>query len=503
MPRWAPLLLAALLLAPHGGASHGEAAPPDGPGGRGGAAPWWARSGLDADRDGLDDALGEGPPGEPLRVLLAYDHHPGPGDLARAEAAGARVDLAPRHFPLLAATAPRAALPALAALPGVVLVEREDALHRHLAESVPLVRAPEAWEETGATGKGVAIAVLDDGVFGTHPDFEGKVVARFDAAPAAPGGALPLPDAAPLPSGGRGHGTHVAGIAAGTGARSGGAYRGVAPGALLVDVKVFGADDKATSATVLRGLDWVLDHAEETGVRVVVLSLGGRFSDGTDALSRAVDEATARGLVVVVSAGNGGPGPGSVTSPGTAATAITVGAVDKTLRPAPFSARGPTPDGRLKPDLVAPGVDITSTVPPASTTALEGVLSGRGTLLYGPLSGTSMAAPHVAGAAALLLEANPALAPGEVKRALLEGARDLGEPGPDPVTGHGLLDVQAAARLASPEALAQQAVGGPAPAPPAPWPGVLLLAGGAVALLVGGGVGVGLLLARSRARPPP
>ena len=437
-----PWVLPALLLAPLL-ASAGTTAGPE-------PDAWWTQTRLDLDGDRVDDALAplvDAPGAPPLVVLLSYAAPPTPAQKAAARAAGAEVLHEYRHFPVLAVRAPAALVPGLARLPGVALVEKDDVVSRQLKESVPLMGVPQAIERYGRTGKGVVVAVLDDGAFDQHPDLRPKVVAAYDAAAgnAATPGDGPVSLVAPASD--EGHATHVAGTVVGGGDQSGGVYKGVAPGARYVNVKVFTGPNETSSSIVLKGLDWVLDRREDLDVRIVSMSLGGRPSDGKDALSRAVNVASDLGLVVVAAAGNTGPGEGTVGSPGAAAKAITVGAVDKRKALAPFSARGPTLDGRAKPDVVAPGVGIVSTVPPGRTGG-AGVLSPGRTILYGPLSGTSMAAPHVAGVAALMLEADPGLTPADVKRILLATAQDLGAPGADHGTGHGFVNAVAAVQVA-------------------------------------------------------
>lgn len=406
------------------------------------------RSSLDLDQDGVDDALA------PLvgtsaraTVLLAYAAAPTDAQRSAAEAAGARVLYAPHHFPILVVEAPAARIPALADAPGVLLVETNDVIRPLLKESVPLVGAPQAWQRYGASGKGIVAAVLDDGAFEQHPDLRPKLVANYDASTASAPLARPSQVSVLAPAGEEGHATHVTGTIVGEGRESGGVYKGVAPAARFVNVKVFAGPNQTTSDIVLRGLDWTLTNKDRLGIRVAVMSLGGRPSDGTDALSRAVDIAVDKGLVVVAAAGNAGPGPQTITSPGAAEKAITVAAVDKQRKIASFSSRGPTLDERLKPDIAAPGVAIVSTVPPVSTGAVNHFVTGGRSPYYGPLSGTSMAAPHVAGAVALVLEADPELTPPEVKRILLATAQDIGPVGTDNETGYGFLNVAAAVQV--------------------------------------------------------
>lgn len=412
--------------------------------------PWWETTTLDLDRDGVDDALAPAlRGGDPLVVLVAFDRVPRAEDRAALQAAGFELAQWYEHFDVVAVRASPGDIPRLLRIPHVVLVEANDVIVPLLRESVPLTGAPQAWTQYGVTGKGQVIAVLDDGAFEQHPDFDGKVAASFDAGLSGVVGPFAITASTPVvPAGDDGHGTHVAGTIVGPGTQSSGAYKGVAPAARFVDVKVFRGPNQTNSEIVLRGLDWTLSNRERYDIHVASMSLGGRASDGKDALSRAVNVAVDKGLIVVAAAGNAGPGAETIASPGAAEKAITVGAVDKQKRIASYSSRGPTLDGRMKPDLVAPGSAITSTIPPASTTTVRGFLTGSRDLYYGALSGTSMAAPHVTGVVALMLETNPDLGPSDVKRILLATAQDLGPKGRDHETGYGFVNAIAAVQVA-------------------------------------------------------
>ncbi|HUR69965.1 MAG TPA: S8 family peptidase [Candidatus Thermoplasmatota archaeon] len=415
-------------------------------------APWWRSTSLDLDGNGLDDALElDLALGEPLVVLVAFATTPTAADRAAIVDAGYTIVHAYEHFDVVAVRALPETVPRLLDVPGVVFVERSDTVTTLLKDSVPLIGAPQVWRTYGSTGKGIVVAVIDDGAYEQHPDLTPKVAGSFDAALSGNGGVVgAMPASLPvLPAGLDGHGTHVAGTIVSDGGQSGGTYRGVAPDAKFVDVKVFSGPNQTSSDVVLRGLDWVISNADRLHIRVATMSLGGRVSDGKDALSRAVNVAVDDGIIVVAAAGNAGPGPGTVSSPGAAEKAITVGAVDKSKRIAPYSSRGPLSDGRIKPEVVAPGTAITSTVPPASTTsALSLLRGGRGEVYYGALSGTSMAAPHVAGVIALMLQVNPELGPFEVKQILVATAQDMSVKGPDGDTGYGFVNAIAATQVA-------------------------------------------------------
>ncbi len=269
--------------------------------------------------------------------------------------------------------------------------------------SVPLVRAPDVWQ-AGFSGLGVRIAMLDTGIDLEHPDFLGRIAAVADFTGEG------IADIS-------GHGTHVAGIAAGDGRASGGRYAGVAPSADLYIGKVLDAEGSAFMSDVMVAIDW----AVKQNVNVINLSLSGAPpGDGTDALSETCDLVVERGIVICVAAGNSGPSPGTIGPPGCARQVITVGAStdDDTILEA--SSRGPTADGRVKPDVVFPGAGIISCR--AMGTSLGTALNSA----YSEASGTSMSTPHATGTAALLLEAEPGLTPSEIKRLVMGGATDLG-----------------------------------------------------------------------------
>lgn len=302
--------------------------------------------------------------------------------------------------------------------------------------NLALVGAPAAWERT--TGTGITIAVVDSGVDSRHPDLRDHLVASIscigaDGDPGActEGGA----------SDSDGHGTHVAGIALAEADNARG-VAGVAPGAGLISVQALQPDRcsrrpcgaSGRAADVAAGLRW----AVAAGAAVVNLSIGATAGDGTDDLARAIDDAWAAGVAVVVA----GPGRRSGPSLPADSPAVVVTAVDADRRLAPYAggvfeatsalaapggeARAPTGDGCDGDRAVESAVPVPG-----------GAADGRGCLV-----GTSMAAPHVAGAIALLM-ATGASAP-EAVRAILDTATDLGEPGPDALYGAGLLAIPAA-----------------------------------------------------------
>ena len=295
--------------------------------------------------------------------------------------------------------------------------------HTCLDRSARTVSAPFAWR-SGWTGRGALVGQVDTGVDEKHPDLAGRIAAQRDFSGEGEGD-------------GNGHGTHVAGIIAGSGIASGGKYRGIAPDAQLVVAKALGADGGGATSNVIAALEWAVNQ----GVKVVNMSLGFNGpADGTDPLSLAVDAATARGCLVVAAAGNSGPDASSVGAPAAARTALAVGAIARAGQVTQFSSRGPTADGRSKPDLVAPGEGIISC---RARSSAGQTIDGY----YTPSSGTSMAAPHVAGAAALLLQANPNLTVDDLLDALLTAAPLESSSDPNEV-GKGMLTIDQALTVA-------------------------------------------------------
>ncbi|MEV0635390.1 S8 family serine peptidase [Streptomyces sp. NPDC050619] len=267
-----------------------------------------------------------------------------------------------------------------------------------LDKSVPQIGAPKAWA-AGYDGKGVKIAVLDTGVDATHPDLKDQVIAARNFSTSTD-------DKDHV-----GHGTHVASIAAGTGAKSGGKYKGVAPGASIIAGKVLDDTGSGDDSGILAGMEW----AAEQDADVVNLSLGGTDTPEVDPLEAAVNKLSAeKGILFAIAAGNSGPE--SIGSPGSADAALTVGAVDDKDLLADFSSTGPRlGDGAIKPDVTAPGVDITAAS--AKGSAIEQEV-GENPVGYLSISGTSMATPHVAGAAAILKQQHPDWTYTELKGAL-------------------------------------------------------------------------------------
>jgi len=297
----------------------------------------------------------------------------------------------------------------VAELDEVQIIRHEALDHVELMlESVRTIELPEAQEDFGADGRDIPVAILDSGIDKNHPALLGKVVDEISTS----GEAVAIPG---------NHGTHVAGTVASNDA----VFRGVAPMARLINIKVLTAAGFGAPANVIQGLE----QAVRRGARVANLSLGWSevfhawvCNDADCILCQAADNASRLGVVVVVAAGNednaGAKPPFAIRHPGAARRAITVGAVDKAKVLAGFSSLGPS-SGRLspaspirltKPDLSAPGVAITSCT------------VGAG---FASFNGTSMASPHVAGLAALVLQRNPRLTPRMVKKLLEDSCEPI------------------------------------------------------------------------------
>ncbi|MFC9959968.1 S8 family serine peptidase [Streptomyces nigra] len=296
-----------------------------------------------------------------------------------------------------------------------------------LDRSVPQIGAPEVWK-AGQQGDSVKVAVLDTGADQTHPDLAGRISEARNFSDSSGTGDV------------FGHGTHVASIVGGSGEASvnGKGGKGVAPRADLIVGKVLGDDGFGSESQVIAGMEW----AAGSGAKVVNMSLGSDVpTDGTDPMSLALNELTERtGALFVVAAGNAGElGRGTIGSPAAADAALTVGAVDRDGGLAPFSSRGPRAgDDAVKPDLTAPGVGIVAAR--ADGTTMGEPVDAR----HVAASGTSMATPHVAGAAALLAQRHPDWSAAQLKDALVSTARTASG---QEVTeqGGGLVDVAAAA----------------------------------------------------------
>jgi serine protease AprX len=313
--------------------------------------------------------------------------------------------------------------------------------------------APQTWGQYGVDGTGIGVAVIDSGVT-ESADVATKIDVDFTGSKD--------------PTDAYGHGTHVAGIIAGSGALSSGKFTGEAPGVRISNLRVL--DDQGTGYTssVIQAIEWAIQNRNAIGkdgkplnIRIINLSLGHTPYESalTDPLTIACRKAVMSGIVVVAAAGNYGKDKngntkfGAITSPGTEPSVITVGAFstfDTLSRAddmvATYSSRGPTIDNLMKPDLDAPGTRIVAPMAPGNTIAQK-----YPQLIYNAnymrLSGTSMAAPAVAASAALILQKNPGLTPNAVKAILMYTAEH--HSGPPMETGAGFLNTLGAVNLAA------------------------------------------------------
>lgn len=281
----------------------------------------------------------------------------------------------------------------------------------------------EAMHKKGIYGAGITLAAIDTGIY-PHLDFmmpENRLIKFVDF---MEGKEEPYDD--------NGHGTFVAGVACGNGLKSCGRYEGVAPHAGLIALRAMNKKGEGGAFGILEAMQWVYDHAEEYNIRVVCMSFGSALTDGDDPLIEGAEALWKKGITVVAAAGNNGPALQTIKSPGASSLIITVGAMDdgrreagdkddpvhniqryfmKNYKVAEFSSRGPV-GNLVKPDVVAPAVDIIST-------------SIDDKNYYSKMSGTSVAAPFVAGLCCLLLESRPQLNPDQIKHILLNNAERL------------------------------------------------------------------------------
>jgi len=374
------------------------------------------------------------------RIFVDYDHHPTDADVKVIEELGAIVTFRPKYLDNLIVTMPFEQITensGLLSLPGVVMIEDLGLAEPNMHEAVPNMGVDDVWNSLGLDGTGATIAILDTGVRGDHEglndmdddpltciteppnpldpspepisDCDPKIVGFFDAV-------FTDEEQDPATSYDSGtHGSHVAGIAAGTGGgqtdpASGLRYVGAAPGAFLVTILACCDGD---IEDVIQGAQWAIDNKDKHSIDILTSSLGEQQleihldNDGSSAWSRQMDYVVEAGIITTLSAGNefGGAtfaGCNTIDSPGDAELPVTVGSLDKNLGLAIYSSRGYTSDLRVKPDVATIGSSIMA--PDAATS--DG---------YTSKSGTSMATPLMAGIAALMIQANPDLTPEEFK----------------------------------------------------------------------------------------
>lgn len=373
------------------------------------------------------------------------------------EAAGGKVT---RDLPIIdgvAAVIPLALLPEIEGTRGVRAVTADAVMTVQATAAraedgpvsvYPAVVRAKRLAAAGATGAGVTVALLDTGI-SASPDLDGRVLPVTDLT-GATSSCVNL-SGEPTCADGYGHGTFLAGIIAGSGVSSDGAFAGVARDADLVSIKVAGSDGSADVSTVLAGIQWAVSFKDRYDIRVLNLSLGTDSTQSweVDPLNYAVERAWDAGIAVVVAASNRGPAAGTISKPGDDPWVITVGATDDrgTVRLGDdrlpdFSSRGPAAEGVAKPDVVAPGAHLVSLRAVGSVIDEEFPNYIDGTYRQG--SGTSMATAVVSGVAAAVLSAHPSYGPDRLKFVLNSTARPVAVPSVDAV-GNGMVDAYAAA----------------------------------------------------------
>ena len=388
---------------------------------------WWESTTMDLDGDRIHDAIwiaAENTHHEYLdengriSVIVDFDRTPTPEDQAMIEAeVGFETQFRYWLIDSIAGTVELERLHELVKLPRVVFVELDGVLGIQMQDVVPAHGVDLVWQDTGYTGAGVTMAIIDTGIDGNHTALDDldddnatndpKIVAFYDAInnPGATNGSeiFPYDD--------NGHGTHCAGITAGTGAPD---YQhiGVAPQANLVGVKVLDGGGSGSFAAVMAGMEWTVEKRHDFNIRAASMSLGALTgaiewtSSEEESVNRMANEMVRAGVTLFIAAGNSG-GSATIGTPGSAEDVITVGSLDKDTAIAVYSSQGPTEEGRVKPNLAFVGSSVNA--PDANT--------GDG---YVALSGTSMATPGAAGVAVLMYQANPDLSPFDVRNIMQE-----------------------------------------------------------------------------------
>ena len=388
---------------------------------------WWLDTSMDSDGDFIHDAIwiaAENNHHEYLdedgliSVIVDFDHTPTEEDQAMLERE-VEFQTQFRYWLIdsIAGTVELSRIHEIIDLPGVVFVELDGVLGIQMEEVVPVHGVDLVWQDTGYTGEGVTMAIIDTGIDGNHTALDDldddnmtddpKIVAFYDAInnPGETNGTeiFPYDD--------NGHGTHCAGITAGTGAPN---YQhiGVAPRANLVGVKVLDGGGSGSFAAVMAGMQWTVDKRHEFNIRAASMSLGALTgaiewtSSEEESVNRMANEMMRAGVSLFIAAGNSG-GTATIGTPGSAEDVITVGSLDKDTSIAIYSSQGPTEEGRVKPNIAFVGSSVNA--PDANT--------GDG---YVALSGTSMATPGAAGVAVLMYQANPDLSPFDIRNIMQE-----------------------------------------------------------------------------------
>jgi subtilisin family serine protease len=390
--------------------------------------PWWEDTIMDKNGDRIHDAIpaaikstdydwvdDEGRIG----LIVDFDHLPTEADEALLEnEVDFRVQFRYHLINSIAGSVEVSEITNLVNLPGVVFVEIDGIFNIQMNDVNEVHGVTNVWDETGYTGAGSVVAIIDTGIDGNHEGLndlddnnetnDPKVIGFYDVInkPGDTNGT----DVEAYDD--QGHGTHCAGITAGTGAPTY-EYVGVAPQAQLVGVKVLDEGGSGSFAGVMMGMEWTVDNRHKFNIRAASMSLGGPgpielTSAQEESVSRMANEMVRNGIALFIAAGNSAV-PASIGTPGSAEDVITVGALDKDTSIAVYSSQGPTEEGLTKPNIAFVGSNVMA--PDFNT--------GTG---YTSKSGTSMATPGAAGLAALMYQANPDLSPFDVRNIMQETA---------------------------------------------------------------------------------
>ena len=390
--------------------------------------PWWENTNMDANNDYIHDAIWKASESlhydyvdenNMISVIVDFDHTPTIDDEIMLEK-NVLFEVQFRYWLIdsIAGKVNINLIPQIIELPGVVFVELDGLLQIQMNDVNEVHDVNLVWQETGYTGAGSVVAIIDTGIDSDHVGLDDiddsnytndtKVIAFYDA--------VNYPE---LTNGtevkaydDQGHGTHCAGITAGTGAPDF-QYIGVAPKAQLVGVKVLDEGGSGSFATVMAGMEWTVEKRHVFNIRAASMSLGGPgaiewTSSEEESVNRMGNEMMREGIALFIAAGNSAFSA-QIGTPGSAEDVITVGALDKNTAIAVYSSQGPTEEGRVKPNIAFVGSSVMA--PDFNT--------GDG---YTSKSGTSMATPGAAGLAALMYQANPDLSPFDIRNIMQETA---------------------------------------------------------------------------------
>ena len=390
--------------------------------------PWWENTLMDKDGDYIHDAIWKAAENNyynyldennMISVIVDFDHTPTIDDEIMLEE-NVMFQIQFRYWLIdsIAGKVDIDLIPKIIQLPGVVFVELDGRLEIQMNDVNEVHDVTQVWQETGYTGAGSVVAIIDTGIDSDHVGLDDiddsnytndtKVIAFYDAV-----NSPELTDGTEVKAyDDQGHGTHCAGITAGTGAPDY-LYKGVAPKAQLVGVKVLDSGGSGSFATVMAGMEWTVEKKNVFNIRAASMSLGGPgaiewTSSEEESVNRMGNEMMREGVALFIAAGNSAFSA-QIGTPGSAEDVITVGALDKNTAIAVYSSQGPTEENRVKPNIAFVGSNVMA--PDFNT--------GDG---YTGKSGTSMATPGAAGLAALMYQANPDLSPFDIRNIMQETA---------------------------------------------------------------------------------